>query len=54
MANCIYLTAYNGTALTCPAESPSDARCQICLLLLLLDKGLHISRPKPIPEKLPV
>lgn len=53
MANCIYLQDTNGNALTCPETSPDSARCQICLLLLILNKNINQPIRRPVAAKLP-
>jgi hypothetical protein len=53
MTSCVYLLSYDGEAVTCPEETPDSARCSVCLLMLLLDKGYSAAKFKVVKAKLP-
>ena len=50
MANCTYLTELDGNAIIYPETSPDSARCQICLLMILISRQTY-SVKKEIDKK---
>lgn len=57
MANCTYLTDKDGNAVACPETSPDSARCQICLLMILVSRNTNalkkLSDVRVVESKLP-